>query len=109
MKSQFTIIIIALFFFNQPGHATPYPTTADPVPTAWHANWIAAPGDEEREYGIYYFRKHIELAAKPATFIVHISADNRYKLYVNDSLVSLDPAKNDLYNWNYETVNLTPY
>jgi hypothetical protein len=101
MKFFFVLpIIVLVLFFNVSGHATP--------PT-WHANWIAAPGDEGLEYGIYYFRKQIELAARPATFIIHVSADNRYKLFVNDSLVSLGPARGDLYNWNYETVDLAPY
>jgi len=75
----------------------------------WHANWIVPDGGDGREYGVYYFRKGIELAAKPASFVVHVSADNRYKLLVNGSLVSLGPARNDLYHWNYETVDLASF
>jgi len=75
----------------------------------WNANWIAAPNDPGNAYGVYYFRKHIDLAVKPASFIIHVSADNRYKLYVNGSLVSLGPARGDTYYWNYETVDLAPY
>ena len=77
--------------------------------TPWHANWIAMPGDQGHDYGVYYFRKHIELTNKPTTFIVHVSADNRYKLYVNGTLVSLGPARGDIYHWNYETVDLAPW
>lgn len=40
---------------------------------------------------------------------MHVSADNRYKLYVNGHLVSLGPARGDIYNWNYETVDLSPW
>jgi alpha-L-rhamnosidase len=75
----------------------------------WHADWIAAPNDPGTGYGVYYFRKAISMAAKPESFIVHVSADNRYKLYVNDTLVSLGPARGDFYFWNYETVDLAPY
>jgi len=82
---------------------------AAPPATPWHASWIAAPGDDGRDYGIFYFRKHIDLAEKPASFVVYISADNRYKLFVNGTLVSLGPARGDLYHWNYETVDLAPY
>ena len=39
----------------------------------------------------------------------HVSADNRYKLYVNGKLVSLGPARGDIYNWSFETVDLAPY
>jgi alpha-L-rhamnosidase len=75
----------------------------------WKASWITAPQESLKDYGVYYFRKSIELAAKPASFIVHVSADNRYKLYVNQTLVSLGPARGDTYYWNYETVDLAPY
>jgi len=82
------------------------PTPPDNKP--WNSDWIAAPNDPGNGYGVYYFRKSIELAAKPASFIIHVSADNRYKLYVNDSLVSLGPARGDTYFWNYETIDLAP-
>lgn len=75
----------------------------------WNAYWIAAPGDAGTEYGVYYFRKTVEVSIKPAEFTVKVSADNRYKLYVNGTLVSVGPARGDTYYWNYETVDLTPY
>src|ERR1044072_804344 len=102
MKFLVPIITLITLLFYKTGNATPLPVT-------WNASWIAAPGDDGREYGVYYFRKQIELAARPAGLIIHVSADNRYKLFVNDSLVSLGPARGDLYNWNYETVDLAPY
>src|SRR5437868_336607 len=71
---------------------------------AWNAYWIATPNESGHEYGVYYFRKTISFDIKPASFIVHVSADNRYKLYVNGTLVSLGPARGDTYYWNYETV-----
>ncbi|HEY1200530.1 MAG TPA: alpha-L-rhamnosidase C-terminal domain-containing protein [Niastella sp.] len=102
MKFLVAIITLVTLLFYKTGNATPLPVT-------WNASWIGAPGDDGREYGVYYFRKQIELAARPAGFIIYVSADNRYKLFVNDSLVSLGPARGDLYNWNYETVDLAPY
>jgi hypothetical protein len=75
----------------------------------WNAQWIALPNDDGMQYGVYYFRKHIQLPGKPASFIIHISADNRYKLYVNEKLVSIGPAKGDLHHWNYETIDLAGY
>jgi alpha-L-rhamnosidase len=75
----------------------------------WNASWIAAPNDPGVEYGVYHFRKTIDLANIPASFIVHLSADNRYKLYVNNKLVSSGPTRSDTYYWYYETVDLAPY
>jgi alpha-L-rhamnosidase len=57
--------------------------------TQWNAQWIAATGDNGADYGVFYFRKSVDLTTKPSKFIVHVSADNRYKLYVNGTLVSL--------------------
>lgn len=82
---------------------------AAPPERPWNANWIAAPNDPGNGYGVYYFRKNIDLGEKPARFVIHVSADNRYKLYVNGVLVSLGPARGDIYYWNYETVDLAPW
>lgn len=76
---------------------------------AWSASWIAPPAINGTAYGVYHFRKSIDLAAKPVVYKVKVSADNRYKLFVNEQLVSLGPARGDLFHWNYETVDLAPY
>jgi alpha-L-rhamnosidase len=75
----------------------------------WKAFWVTVPTESTKDYGVYYFRKNIDLKDKPNSFIIHVSADNRYKLYVNQTLVSLGPARGDTYYWNYETVDLAPY
>ncbi len=76
---------------------------------SWTACWISVPGVGAQDYGVYYFRKDVELAVVPADYVVHVTGDNRYKLYVNGTLVSLGPAKGDATHWNYETVDLAPY
>ena len=75
----------------------------------WKASWIAVPDQPLHDYGVYQFRKKISLDAKPSSFIVHVSADNRYKLYVNGQLVSLGPARGEIYHWNFETVDIASY
>lgn len=75
----------------------------------WKARWISMPGEPANTYGIYHMRKAFELPEVPSRFIVHASADNRYKLYVNGLLVSMGPARGDIYNWNFETIDLAPY
>ena len=108
MRSFIACCLACLLFLSGP-IAKAGAITAEPSPAAWHANWIALPGEDGRGYGVYYFRKHLELPAQPAKFVVHVSADNRYKLYVNGALVSLGPTRGDLYHWNYETVDLAPF
>lgn len=75
----------------------------------WNAFWVTVPGEPEESYGVYKFRKEIELKEKPASFIVHVSADNRYKLFVNDQQVSHGPARGDIFHYNFETVDIAPY
>lgn len=75
----------------------------------WSASWITCPGVPQRDYGVYHFRKTFSLAAKPAAFLVHVSADNRYRLFVNGKAVCSGPARGDLYNWYFETLDIAPY
>ncbi len=75
----------------------------------WKAAWIAVSDESGQGYGVYLFRKPLELAEKPATYVVHVSADNRYKLFVNQKQVSLGPARGDLNHWNFETVDIAPF
>lgn len=75
----------------------------------WKARWISVPGEPANVYGVYHFRKSFEMQALPEDLLVHVSADNRYKLYMNGHLISLGPARCDVYNWNFETVDLAPY
>ena len=75
----------------------------------WKARWISMPKEPANVYGVYHMRKTFELTEVPSRFIVHVTADNRYKLYLNGQFVSLGPARGDIYNWNFETVDLAPY
>jgi alpha-L-rhamnosidase len=76
---------------------------------AWSAHWISVPNTSPYDYGVYHFRRTFDLAAAPSSFLIHVTADNRYKLYVNGDLVSLGPARGDLHHWRYESVDIAPY
>src|SRR5689334_13165018 len=105
MKKFLLFIVFCNFHFLL--QAVNAQTTNEQRP--WNAKWIAAPNDDGNGYAVYYFRKQISLAAKTSSFSIHVSADNRYKLFVNDSLVSIGPARGDLHYWNFETIDLAPY
>ena len=72
----------------------------------WRAYWIDAPGSMPQAYGVYDFRRTLELAAKPDHFAVRVSGDNRYQLFVNGERVAAGPARGDLTHWRYETVDI---
>ncbi|HEX8848129.1 MAG TPA: alpha-L-rhamnosidase C-terminal domain-containing protein [Gemmatimonadaceae bacterium] len=73
------------------------------------ARWIADTALSPDEFGVYHFRRVVELPAKPEHFVVRLSADNRYRFYVNGELVSSGPQRSDVMHWRYETVDLAPH
>ena len=75
----------------------------------WPAYWIEVPGEPHHSFGVYIFRKEFNLEKIPSSFIINVSADNRYKLYVNGELVSLGPARGDELHWRFETVDIDSY
>jgi alpha-L-rhamnosidase len=75
----------------------------------WKASWIACADAPAREAGVYRFRKVLVLRAVPASFIVHVSADQRFILFVNGRRVGIGPSRGDLYFWRFETFDLSPF
>lgn len=73
------------------------------------AFWVFDPGTPRDQYGVFHFRRVLSLARVPATFVVHVSADNRYRLFVNGQQVAAGPQRSDLMHWRYETLDLAPY
>lgn len=75
----------------------------------WKAQWIMHPTVQPQEYSVILFRKDFELAIKPQKFIIHVSADNHYRLFVNGRYVSRGPARGDLPHWFFETIDISGY
>ncbi len=75
----------------------------------WAAYWIQVPGESPHAFGVYLFRKTFMLREVPSSFRIHVSADNRYKLFVNGRLVSLGPARGDVLHWRFESVDISGY
>ncbi len=97
-----SIIIFSLYTYAQK-------ISNEILTNRWNAQWIIAPNTSPHAYGVYHFRKTFSLNDKPGSFVIHVSADNRYKLYVNGEMASLGPARADLFHWNYETVDIAKY
>lgn len=75
----------------------------------WAAKWISYPDNSNTDYGVYLFRKEILINTKPNKFIVHVSADNRYKLYINGVYVCNGSSRSHLYKWNFESIDISSY
>jgi len=75
----------------------------------WHAQWISHPTPPLREPLTLHFRKSFQVPEKSAHFLVHVSADNRFILYLNGQRVGDGPARGDIAHWRYETLDLAPF
>jgi len=93
----FGLVILTLWIDNlsaQPNDVTP---------------WIGYPSSNVTEYGIYHFRKTVTFDAIPEKLLIHVSADNRYNLFVNGERVCYGPAKGDLQTYKYDIIDIGPF
>ena len=77
-----------------------------------NTHWIWFPDWQEQVDGkpsLVRFRKVLSLEIKPETLKLQISADTRYKLYVNGCFVEFGPAKGDQRIWYVDTVDISPW
>ena len=73
------------------------------------ALWVSPADVPADAFGVFHFRRAFDLSARPDRFVVHVSADNRYRLFVNGQQVSSGPQRSDLMHWRYETLDLAPH
>lgn len=80
-----------------------------PIGRKWNAQWITHPTAALREPGVFHFRKVLTLGSTPQHCLVHVSADNRFVLFVNGKRVGEGPARGDFYHWRYASFDLVSY
>lgn len=86
------------------------PASAQPTVFAGAApaSWIAPPGIPGDSSVVFHARRTFDVPSKPGRFVIHVSADNRYRLYVNGDEVASGPQRSDVAHWRYETVDIAP-
>jgi alpha-L-rhamnosidase len=75
----------------------------------WNAQWIYSTQAPLQEEAVVLFRRTFPLAQQPQRYLVHLSADNHYRLFVNGRYITRGPARGDLAHWFYESLDLAPY
>jgi alpha-L-rhamnosidase len=75
----------------------------------WKAQWITHPTESLLDYRVFHFRKSFELKDEPKEFIINVSADNRYRLFVNGKAVCFGPARSDPEHWAFESIDIAEY
>jgi len=83
--------------------------SANEAEVIWNAQWITHPSVQPQEHSVIIFRKNFELKSIPSSFVIHLSADNHYRLFVNGKYVLRGPARGDLSHWFYETIDIAPF
>ena len=73
--------------------------------------WIGTSEENESvvEQQIIYFRKTLVIDIIPESFYADITADAKYKLFVNGNFVNVGPQKGDKQIWYYDTLDLIDF
>lgn len=75
----------------------------------WRANWVTHPDVGPAAQAVVLFRAEVDLAAVPDSFPVDVTADNRYRLFVNGEWVAFGPQLGEIPHWRYDRHDLAPY
>lgn len=72
--------------------------------------WIshAEAGPQARPI-VLHFRRAIDLAEAPRRYVVRVTADNRFILFVNGQRVASGPSTGDVAHWREEEIDLAPW
>lgn len=109
MKRLSFLLLLGALPLLPPAAGSPPPIAPALLTRAWPAWWIAHPTASGTDYGVYHFRRDFDLAKRPAHFVIHVSADNRYRLFVNGTSVCFGPARGTLFHWRFATVDIAPW
>lgn len=72
----------------------------------WPAKWICHPEVHAMSPAVMAFRKRFELEAD-TELRIHVTADQRYDLFLDGQRIGRGPQRGDRENWYYETYDLT--
>ena len=103
MKKIILFLSLSLIYFSKTSAQQP---NENIVNYRWKAVWIAPQNVNLKAFGVYHFRKNFDLTKKPNQFIINVSGDNRYRIFVNGNYIGAGPARSDLMHWNFETYDV---
>lgn len=75
----------------------------------WRARWIWSPGEAAPRNFYWCVRKEFQLSRGFSKVIVAISADTRYTLWLNGTLIGFGPIRSFYGHWYYDVHDVTAY
>ncbi len=75
----------------------------------WNAQWITHPKASVLDYGVFLLRRTFKIKSVPNKFIIYVSADNRYKLFVNNKQVAFGPAVSSINYYKFDEIDIAEY
>ncbi len=110
------LVLILMVFFKSLSQAQESKSTINyegksiaQLKHAWTAQWITHPTESTSDARKFLFRRTFDIVVIPDSFEIYISADNRYRLYVNGQYITSGPATSDLNNYRYATIDIASY
>jgi hypothetical protein len=71
-----------------------------------HARWIWHPASNGKDTRVLLLRRQVTLAA-PLTARIHVTADQRFELFVNGTLCARGPERGDVAHWFVHSYDVT--
>lgn len=103
-----TYLLLFVSFFSLAQTELNYPNAVY-GPESIDASWVSHPNLRGQSDQIILFRNTFDVKDISEDFIINISADNHYFLYVNGTFITQGPQLSDIKHWKYETLNLKKY
>lgn len=108
IKFSITVLVILFSIYSWGQTELNYPKKIY-RPEQIKASWVSHPDLSGISDQIILFRNTFDIENSSEDFIINISADNHYFLFVNGILVTHGPQLSDIKHWKYETLNLKTY
>ena len=102
MRSCKELLYVWLWSFAAAVVVVPWPAAAE-MPSMADAQWIWDDGEPHPLNCFLMFRKNLELPTRPDAALLHITASDRYVLYINGEYVGRGPARSDPRFKSYDT------
>jgi alpha-L-rhamnosidase len=103
------VFFVGIFLLSAVAKASDVNINPDLLTKRWQANWISHPTASLKDFGVFHFRRTFDLDTQPEKLVIHVSADNRYQLFVNGQNICRGPARGDFMHWRFETIDIAPY